>query len=94
MKPQVATMTVQTRGSGERTPAGDEDRLLRVGDVAGRLGISARGVWKMLAADRLPTPVRLGRAVRWRSSDIALAIELGIPSREVFEQARAARCSR
>jgi predicted DNA-binding transcriptional regulator AlpA len=53
------------------------DRLLRVGEVAGRLGISVRAVWKNVASRRLPPPVRLGRAVRWRESEIARFIALG-----------------
>jgi excisionase family DNA binding protein len=53
------------------------DRLLRVGEVAGRLGVSVRAVWKNLASGRLPLPVRLGRAVRWRESEIARFIALG-----------------
>ncbi len=53
------------------------DRLLRVGEVAGRLGISVRQVWKQLACRRLPQPVRMGRAVRWRDSEIARFIAAG-----------------
>jgi len=57
------------------------DRLLRVQEVGQRLGVSARQVWKLLAAGRLPSPVRLGRSVRWRESDIGDFIRLGCPAR-------------
>lgn len=64
------------------------DRLLRVQEVGQRLGVSARQVWKLLAAGRLPAPVRLARSVRWRESDLARFIELGCPARDEFEAAR------
>lgn len=66
------------------------DKLLTVQEVAARLGVSSRQVWKLAASDRLPAPVRLARSVRWRESDIQRFIELGCPSREQFEAARAA----
>ncbi len=53
------------------------DKLIDVKGVAERLGVSARQVWKLAAAGRLPAPVRLGRSVRWRESDIADFIRVG-----------------
>jgi predicted DNA-binding transcriptional regulator AlpA len=57
------------------------DRLLNVHQVAARLNISARQVWKLAAEDRLPKPVKLGRSARWRKSDIALFIAGGCSMR-------------
>lgn len=53
--------------------------LLNVRDVAARLKISPRQVWRLTRADRLPAPVRVGgsRSVRWRAADVALFIERG-----------------
>ena len=59
--------------------------LLTVKDVAARLRISQRQVWKLLASGRIPAPVRISRSVRWRAGDITRWIELGCPSRERFE---------
>lgn len=61
--------------SGAARPA--DDRLLDVRAVAARLGICARGVWKLRAAGRLPGAVKLGRATRWRASDIDRFIGAG-----------------
>lgn len=47
------------------------DRLLLVREVAGRLGVSTRQVWKLQASGRLPRGVKLARSIRWRESDIA-----------------------
>ena len=48
----------------------EQDRLVRIDEVAARLSVSKRLCWKLLAAGRLPAPVRLGSAVRWRQRDI------------------------
>lgn len=67
------------------------DRLLTVREVAARLGVSTRQVWKLAASGRLPAPVRLARSVRWRESDIADFIRLGCPALDAFESEKARR---
>ena len=62
-----------------------ENALLNVRDVANALKISPRQCWKLLSAGKLPSPIRLSRSVRWRAADICRFVELGCPSREVFE---------
>jgi excisionase family DNA binding protein len=54
-----------------------EDRLLPVAEVARLLNVSQRTCWKLRYAGRLPTPVRLGRSVRWRASDVGDFIARG-----------------
>lgn len=47
--------------------------LLTVRDVAQRLRIGTRTVWKWTSAGHLPPPLRLGksgRTVRWKASEI------------------------
>ena len=51
------------------------DRLLSVRDVAQRLSLCARSVWKMAAKGELPPPLHLGGSRRWRESDISAYIE-------------------
>jgi predicted DNA-binding transcriptional regulator AlpA len=60
-----------------RNVAAVSDRLLDVREVASRLGVSARQIWKLCASKRLPRPVRLSRSVRWRESDLTRFIESG-----------------
>lgn len=55
--------------------------LLRVQDIARMLSISVRSVWKLRGAGELPTPIRLGRSTRWRSSDIHRWIDARAPDR-------------
>lgn len=56
-----------------------EQRLLSIGAVAEKLDVSPRAVSKWAAAGRLPAPVRIGRTVRWRASDIDRFMALGCP---------------
>ena len=51
--------------------------LLKVAEVAALLKVSTRQIWKLAASGRLPTPVRLGRSVRWRAADIDAFVERG-----------------
>lgn len=53
----------------------DEAVLLNVRQVAGMTGLGQRTVWKLSAAGRMPRPVRIGRAVRWRRDDLIDWIE-------------------
>ena len=47
------------------------ERLLRVSEVADRVGLSIREVWRRVAAGRFPKPARLGpRVTRFREADI------------------------
>lgn len=46
-------------------------QLLTVRDVASRLAIKPRTVWRLAAAGKLPSPVKLGtRTTRWVEADI------------------------
>jgi excisionase family DNA binding protein len=54
--------------------------LLRDADVAKRLNVSRRQIWKLLASRQLPMPIRFGRSVRWREADIQEWIQAGCPA--------------
>lgn len=68
--------------------------MLTARELAGRLKISQRQVWKLASSGRLPEAVRIGRSVRWRESDIARWVQLACPNREQFESAYAASTER
>ncbi len=51
-------------------------------------GVSVRAFDRFVASARTPRPVRFGRRVLWRRSDLMRWIDLGCPDRLVFE----ARC--
>lgn len=54
--------------------ATDADQLLDLGGVAALLNISGRHVLNLVACGVMPAPLRLGRCVRWRRSDILRVI--------------------
>ncbi len=71
------------------TDDGCEDAtLLTAGDLAKRLRVSLRQVRKLHSEALVPAPVRLGRSVRWRGSEVGKWIEAGCPSRETWETMR------
>ena len=46
------------------------DALLNIDDVAGRLRLSKRSIWKLVAVGKLPKPVKVLAASRWKKTDI------------------------
>ena len=57
--------------------------LLAADRVAELLDISTRTLWRLRAAGKLPSPVKIGGSVRWRAKEIENWIEAGCP--EVHE---------
>jgi excisionase family DNA binding protein len=53
--------------------------------VAVLLGVSRSFVRKLHDSSRLPRPVRLGRAVRWRRAELFAWLQAGCPSRDRWE---------
>jgi excisionase family DNA binding protein len=54
--------------------------LLDVRAVAQLLGCSARHVYRLADAAKMPSPVKLGTLVRWRRSDLDDWLAAGCPS--------------
>lgn len=62
-----------------------ERALLSADEVATLLSISIRHVHKLNVSERLPRPLRLGRAVRWRRDELLAWLAAGAPSRARWE---------
>ncbi len=45
-------------------------KLLTVNDVAKLLKLSTRSVWRLVAANAIVKPIRIGGSIRWRASDV------------------------
>lgn len=60
-------------------------RLGTVADVASRLSVSQRWVWKALASGRMIAPVRLGRSVRFDLTVLDRWIDAGCPDVETWD---------
>lgn len=48
-----------------------EASLLTIDQVATRLSLSSRGVWRLISEGQFPRPIKIGRLSRWITSDIA-----------------------
>jgi predicted DNA-binding transcriptional regulator AlpA len=56
--------------SNLRTVMNESLTLLRVRDVASKLAVDVRQVWKLVADGRFPAPLKISRSSRWRSADV------------------------
>lgn len=56
-----------------------ESQLISVDVLASMIDLSPRTVWRMVSARTVPPPIRLGKSVRWRKSDIETWIAGGCP---------------
>lgn len=61
------------------------EKLLRAADVGRIINCSKRSVYRYCSSGRIPAPVRIGGAIRWRLSDIELFLRWDCPNREEFE---------
>ena len=77
--------TTATEHETERLPV-DPAALLTAGGVAKYLKISIRQVRKLDAEGLVPKPVRVGKSVRWRLSEIGEWIKANCPDRKTWEK--------
>ncbi|MHC4226401.1 MAG: helix-turn-helix transcriptional regulator [Planctomycetota bacterium] len=52
----------------------DRERLLTIKQVSDRLQCSTRTVRRISSEGKLPKPLRVGRLIRWRESDITFFV--------------------
>ena len=65
-----------------------EPVLLPASRVAKMLQVSTRTLWRLLAADKIINPVKLGRSVRWRKDELMKWIAAGCPPRSQSQNER------
>lgn len=63
-------------------------RMLNVTDLSSCLRISVRQCWRMSKQGLLPAPLKIGRCVRWRLSEISEWLQAGSPTRDQWEAMR------
>ena len=64
----------KTGGNGEQPLL-----LLSAEALADRLGFSARTIWRLRSAGKLPPSLKIGGSIRWRSREIDAWIEADVP---------------
>jgi predicted DNA-binding transcriptional regulator AlpA len=75
-------MTPQSTAPGRTGPVLPSQFLINCRELSRLLGRSRASIARDVAARRVPPPVRIGRATRWRLSEIELWIAAGCPPRE------------
>ena len=71
-------MSVTTQEDRKR--AGEQPLLLLSAEsLADRLGFSARTIWRLRSAGKLPPSLKIGGSIRWRSQEIDAWIDAGCP---------------
>jgi len=56
-----------------------EPLLVTAQEVARLLNVSTRSLWRMRSAGDIPSPIKLGSAVRWRLDEVKAWIANGCP---------------
>ena len=60
-------------------------QLLSAKELAGKLLLSARTIWRLRSAGKLPKPVCVGGSIRWRHSDIESWLSADCPDQRTFD---------
>jgi predicted DNA-binding transcriptional regulator AlpA len=87
-------MSVQRKAIEDEASSGDASeasQLIRASGLSALLDRSVRSVWRDHAANRLPQPVRIGGAVRWRRDEVVRWINAGCPDRQTWERMEASK---
>ena len=59
--------------------------LVTADQASAMLGVSKAHFYRMHNAGRIPLPVRLGGAVRWRRAELLAWIDAGMPNRQRWQ---------
>ena len=62
--------------------------LLPIEDAGLLLGMSARALRRADQCGKVPSPVRIGRNVRWRAEELVAWCNAGCPDRQTWESMR------
>ncbi len=78
----------------DRKGAGEQPLLLLSAEaLADRLGFSARTIWRLRSAGKLPPSLKIGGSIRWRSQEIDAWIDAGCPDAEHWQARKDAESS-
>ncbi len=65
---------------------GKEYRLLKRVDICSDLAISAATFYRLVSDGEIPQPIKIGRAARWKSTDIATFVASRIAEAALLEK--------
>lgn len=63
----------------------DALRLLTAKTLGDMLSLSKRQIFRLNSCGKIPSPLRIGGAVRWSAEEISAWLAAGAPDRRTFE---------
>lgn len=66
-------------------PANQLNHLLPANAIGQILGLSKRQIFRLNSCGKIPSPLRIGGAVRWRALEISAWLAAGAPDRKAWE---------
>ena len=84
-RPIGTDLTLQMGDGAGSTESHPQPLLMTAEDAASQLSISKAHFYRMHNAGKIPLPVRLGGAVRWRVEELRAWIAAGMPSRQRWQ---------
>jgi len=80
------------KGSFERIQKMEQPKkqatLLTAAELGKQLNLSRRQIFRLSSMGKIPTPLKIGGAIRWRAAEIANWLEAGAPDRQTWEALR------
>jgi predicted DNA-binding transcriptional regulator AlpA len=67
------------------SPVSSEALLIDAEEVARRLDVSPRTIWRLSSAGKLPRPLAVGGSRKWRADEIRRWVEAGCPIRSACD---------
>ena len=77
-----------SRAALDTTTASIEPLAVDANRAASLCGVSVRFWWALHSSGRCPSPLRLGRAVRWRTDELRDWLSAGAPPRDRWQEMR------
>ena len=82
----MVIVTAASVSAPDESDAAAAPRLLwDAATLAHALDVSVPTIWRRTADGKLPRPVRLGGAVRWRADEVRRWLDAGCPDRATWE---------
>jgi prophage regulatory protein len=63
----------------------DDSHLIDAKTLGAMLRVSRRTVFRLNSLAKIPMPVRIGGAIRWRAEEISAWLAAGAPDRKTWE---------
>jgi predicted DNA-binding transcriptional regulator AlpA len=71
-----------------------DENLISANQLAGKLGVSIRTIWRMDSSGKSPNAIRIGGSVRWNLNEINRWIKARCPDRLQWEAMESQAASR